>query len=268
MKQYYEILWLQDWASLQEVKEAFRKLSLSTHPDKGWSEYLFKIINGAYQELLNSFKEWSNKETETSFILLAWTEKKSIDSNKIVEHICSEIFNTFKSLNYNLFTKWIKFKYLMIIVRTYNNSKLVQSKDLHSIGLTSVFKFDTSYDICKHLCSLHWIDINQEWFDASIRQLLIRLAAKDIVKENWWMAFNSSWTDEISNSNDTIDIKDHDKFQRRQESNYGKLKKSYTKVDSNDISHTTTSDKILNTFFIIGCIALIIKWIGIALWYM
>ena len=259
MKQYYEILWLQESATLEEVKQAFKKLSLLTHPDKGWSEYLFKILNWAYQEIINSFKEWNSKTTEINFILLPSVENKNLNSNKIVEQICSEIFNVFKSLNYNPFTVWIKLKYLIIIVKKYNSLKLVLSNELHSIALSNLFKFNTAYDICKHLSELHWVDTKQDWFDAWIKQLLIKLAAKDIIDTNWWMAFNDWWVNNNLNQTETVDIKDHNKVSNKNHSNNNPsnnrlrdmmTKNNYQKIDKNDISHNTTKDNFINILII------------------
>lgn len=48
LEKYLEILWLKKWASEEEIKKAYRKLSMQYHPDKWWNEYLFKLINEAY----------------------------------------------------------------------------------------------------------------------------------------------------------------------------------------------------------------------------
>lgn len=214
MQKNYEILWLKNWASLTEVKEAFRRLSLLTHPDRWWSESLFKIINWAYTEILKSLKDWSSKRTvnktvDINFTLKPSAKKKDLNGNKIVETICREVFNTFKLLNYNPFIIWIRWKYLIIIVRRYNSLDAVQSNKLNSIPYMQVFKFKTSYDICKYLCNSHWVDTDQKWFDANVKQLLIKLTAKDIIQENGWMAFNDNWKKERFNSKETVDIKDY-----------------------------------------------------------
>jgi DnaJ like chaperone protein len=63
-QQYYEILGLQPVANFEEIKKAYRKLSMRYHPDKvvhlgeefkGVAEEKMKEINAAYQYLKNKF---------------------------------------------------------------------------------------------------------------------------------------------------------------------------------------------------------------------
>lgn len=61
MKNYYDILGLEDFASDEDIKIAFRKLSLKFHPDKNngdiyFSEWSIKI-NEAYETLGNATKK-------------------------------------------------------------------------------------------------------------------------------------------------------------------------------------------------------------------
>ena len=36
-KNYYDILWVSESASVDEIKKAFRKLAIKHHPDRWWS---------------------------------------------------------------------------------------------------------------------------------------------------------------------------------------------------------------------------------------
>ncbi|MEW6519615.1 MAG: DnaJ domain-containing protein [Thermodesulfobacteriota bacterium] len=63
-QQYYEVLGLQPGASFEEIKKAYRKLSMTYHPDKvghlgeefkGVAEEKMKEINAAYQYLKTKF---------------------------------------------------------------------------------------------------------------------------------------------------------------------------------------------------------------------
>lgn len=60
MKNYYEILGIQSTASSEEIKQAYRKLSLKFHPDKNGGDNYFeewaKKINEAYETLGNTEK--------------------------------------------------------------------------------------------------------------------------------------------------------------------------------------------------------------------
>ncbi|MCG2747512.1 MAG: DnaJ domain-containing protein [Desulfobulbaceae bacterium] len=63
-QQYYEVLGLQADATFEEIKKAYRKLSMKYHPDKvahlgeefrGVAEEKMKEINAAYQYLKKKF---------------------------------------------------------------------------------------------------------------------------------------------------------------------------------------------------------------------
>ena len=60
MKDYYYILGISNNASLEEVKKAYRKLSLKFHPDQNngdkFFEERFRDINEAYETLNNEQK--------------------------------------------------------------------------------------------------------------------------------------------------------------------------------------------------------------------
>jgi len=56
MKNYYDTLGVNETASDNEIKQAFRKLAAKYHPDKGGDETKFKEINEAYDTLKNTQK--------------------------------------------------------------------------------------------------------------------------------------------------------------------------------------------------------------------
>ena len=57
-KNYYDILWVSESASTDEIKKAFRKLAIKHHPDKWWSKEKFQEINEAYWVLSDEKKRW------------------------------------------------------------------------------------------------------------------------------------------------------------------------------------------------------------------
>ena len=65
-KNYYDILWVSESASIEEIKKAFRKLAIKHHPDRWWSKEKFQEINEAYQVLsdekkrgqYDAFRKW------------------------------------------------------------------------------------------------------------------------------------------------------------------------------------------------------------------
>jgi len=66
-KNYYEILWVAEDASDEDIKKAFRKAAVKYHPDKpGGSKEKFQEINWAYQVIwdkqkrqqYDAFRKW------------------------------------------------------------------------------------------------------------------------------------------------------------------------------------------------------------------
>ena len=57
-KNYYDILWVSETASTDEIKKAFRKLAIKHHPDRWGSKEKFQEINEAYQVLSDEKKRW------------------------------------------------------------------------------------------------------------------------------------------------------------------------------------------------------------------
>ena len=56
MSSYYDILGVNQTASEQEIKKAYRKLAVKHHPDKGGNEEKFKEISSAYEVLCDKNK--------------------------------------------------------------------------------------------------------------------------------------------------------------------------------------------------------------------
>jgi hypothetical protein len=88
---YYQILGLPDFASIEEVKKAFRELAQKYHPDRGGDPEKFKKILKAYKVLSNS--EEKEKYDE---ILWLYTEDANIYNSakeqKSAENFSSTIF--------------------------------------------------------------------------------------------------------------------------------------------------------------------------------
>lgn len=74
--QCYQVLGLQDSASIKEVKAAYRKLALKCHPDKNNTDQdgkKFKLVSEAYQTLRTNYK----KSIGTSSTSQKYEEKNS-----------------------------------------------------------------------------------------------------------------------------------------------------------------------------------------------
>jgi hypothetical protein len=70
MKDYYYILGIDQSASNEDIKKAFRKLSIKFHPDKNngdkFYEEKFKEINEAYETLIDNYKRFIYDNTLNS----------------------------------------------------------------------------------------------------------------------------------------------------------------------------------------------------------
>lgn len=56
MENYYDILGVEESASVDEIKKVYRKLAMKHHPDRGGDQELFKRINTAYDTLSDNNK--------------------------------------------------------------------------------------------------------------------------------------------------------------------------------------------------------------------
>jgi hypothetical protein len=93
MQEYYKILGLNIWATMDEVIETYTRLAIKNSPNNWWTHYLFNIIHYAYNEIINNF---NNEELNKQYLLLdnyevkhKWfIQEKIIDSD--VEYITDE----------------------------------------------------------------------------------------------------------------------------------------------------------------------------------
>jgi curved DNA-binding protein CbpA len=58
MSEYYDILGISKDATKQEIKQAYKRLSVKTHPDKGGNDYLFNQVKRAYETLIDDQKRY------------------------------------------------------------------------------------------------------------------------------------------------------------------------------------------------------------------
>ena len=63
-KDYYGVLGVSEDATIEEIKKAYRKLSMEHHPDKGGDEELYKTITEAYGVLSDDLKRAAYDEGE------------------------------------------------------------------------------------------------------------------------------------------------------------------------------------------------------------
>ena len=107
----YKILGLKENCSIKDVKTAFRKLALVTHPDKGGSSELFSSVKKAYvdiSKILNfDYKDFSDLKSESNRELKQQKKKKnnsSIDPDNFNNVEFNRLFDKHrpKDTGYNL----------------------------------------------------------------------------------------------------------------------------------------------------------------------
>lgn len=127
----YKILEVPNNFTINQLKEAYKKMALQVHPDKGGSEYLFKLVTLCYHLLMkeykkkhhiekdfNELKSNSLKQTDNSF--RQNIEKNDIDNNGFNIHKFNEIFtkNKLESITDSGYQDFL------------NNSKEVEQKNI------------------------------------------------------------------------------------------------------------------------------------------
>jgi curved DNA-binding protein CbpA len=80
---YYQILGLPDFASIEEVKKAFRELAKKHHPDRGGDPEKFKKILKAYLVLSNKKKK---KQFDEYLLLFRSKIKQDLDSYQTTQN--------------------------------------------------------------------------------------------------------------------------------------------------------------------------------------
>lgn len=75
----YDILGLEDEFTFHDVKKAYKKLALKTHPDKGGNAHLFEMVTKAYMYILEEFKK---QKTSKDYNELKNESKQNIEQQK------------------------------------------------------------------------------------------------------------------------------------------------------------------------------------------
>jgi molecular chaperone DnaJ len=100
MQNYFEILGVTASASPDEVKSAYRKRALETHPDCGGSDAAFKQVAEAY-EAISSGKAYKTKHPTSKPTSTPATPKEPKVKAKPKGVKCNKIFNIFLNKNEN-----------------------------------------------------------------------------------------------------------------------------------------------------------------------
>lgn len=132
---YYDILGVSKDASEDEIKKAYRKLALKTHPDKnGGDDTQFKKINLAYETLSDTEKrnQYDNPMPQG----IPHHHQQHFNANNIFEHVFGGRMNMNMNMNSNNFGRPTK--------RNNHTYKLnISLKDVHT-GLTKTLKIKIS----------------------------------------------------------------------------------------------------------------------------
>ena len=226
MLEYYNILWLNPNASMEEVIESYTRLAMKNNPTNWGTHYLFNIIHYAYNEIINNYNnKWLNKD----YLLLKEFEIKSNNTqvDDIIEgeidednfnnqyngkflpkpsDICNEVYNIFKYYDTNPFIKDDKYN-LSNIITKFNNLQLEKKENKQMLNIKSsdlfvkknifkkvdiLSKVWPAIDLALYICDLYNYDVDNHEARWKIRMLLITESAKDIIAKNWWMILNEN----------------------------------------------------------------------------
>ena len=129
MINYYEILEIDESATFDEIKKAYKKLAIIHHPDKGGNQNRFQEISQAYEILSNEEKkqEYDNLKKYDNYQNIINFNFK--DPNKLF----NEFFNDFSHLNINNGTNPFEtssFNSLFQNFRSFNNNSFISSEIL------------------------------------------------------------------------------------------------------------------------------------------
>jgi len=94
-RDYYEVLWLEKWASNDEIKKAYRKLAMQYHPDRNQgdttAEAKFKEIGEAYGTLSDP----SKKQQYDTFWTAGWAGGNPFGGGWFQAEDLGDIFSSF-----------------------------------------------------------------------------------------------------------------------------------------------------------------------------
>ena len=115
----YAILFVVNSATIDEIRLAFKRLSMKHHPDRGGDHAVFADITHAHDILSDPVKRKMYDETgatqdgphpdaqaigNLSRLLTAIINKEDVDYNNVIELMQGEIFNTLKTHHDNIAT--------------------------------------------------------------------------------------------------------------------------------------------------------------------
>jgi len=102
----YKILKVPKNFTIDQLKDAYKKMALQVHPDKGGSEYLFKLVTLCYHFLMREYKKKNHtekefhelktnfkKETDADYNSYRQNMNENIDKNGFNIHKFNEIFS-------------------------------------------------------------------------------------------------------------------------------------------------------------------------------
>ena len=105
MEKYYEILGLPTNSTDREVTKKYKQLTLKLHPDRGGNEYLFNLVNEAYNNIVNKNQIVNNSLLQLTNPKLDFFKDYFGDMDEIIDNFDKQLLLDNSPVNTNYYSR-------------------------------------------------------------------------------------------------------------------------------------------------------------------